>query len=659
MVAACIILASPPADAIDLQFTLVADIFGVVDIRNAGDGTGRLFLVTKDTGKVHILKDGSLLNNPFLDIGDRITSGPGGERGLLSLAFAPDYATSGLFYVWYTDQNGDTTLSRFSASDDPNLADTGSEEKLLVISQPFSNHNGGRLLFGHDGMLYLGTGDGGNTDGDRRGNGQAMDTLLGKIIRIDVNPALGPYGIPPDNPFINNDNALNEIWASGLRNPWRMSFDRLTGDLFISDVGQGAFEEINHQPASSTGGQNYGWNIMEGSECFRAEDCKQTGLTLPVAEYAHAFGCSVIGGEVYRGKAYPDLIGVYLYGDWCSGWIWGLSRIDGNWKAEVLTRNSPFKFETGNSIITFGEGEDGSVYLSNTIGIYLVSDGEVVAEPNFKINAGHSGAWFNPDTEGQGQFIDVVPATQFMFLAWFTFTDGASNNPDQQQWYTAQGNYSGNKADLILYETLGGQFDDPQETSINPVGEVTVSFSDCEQGQMVYSIDTDGRQGTVPLQRLIPESDDVCKEQSGQAAITTTEAVDINAGMDGSWVNNDTLGQGFLIDAHPNPDGGNFIFVAWFTYGEDTASGQRWLTAQGDFTGSTAAIDVYESTGGRFDDAQAVNVGKVGTMTIDFTDCSNAQLAYSLMDDDVEGDMEISRLIPGGQALCEELAGAD
>jgi hypothetical protein len=191
------------------------------------------------------------------------------------------------------------------------------------------------------------------------------------------------------------------------------------------------------------------------------------------------------------------------------------------------------------------------------------------------------------------------------------------------------------------------------------VGEVTLSFSDCAQGQMVYSIDTDGRQGIVPLQRLIPGSDDVCKEQSGQAAITTTEAVDINAGMDGSWVNNDTLGQGFLIDAHPNPDGGNFIFVAWFTYGEDTASGQRWLTAQGDFTGSTAAIDVYETIGGRFDDPQAVDVGKVGTMTIDFSDCSNAQLAYSLMDDDVEGDMEISRLIPGGQALCEELAGAD
>jgi len=278
------------------------------------------------------------------------------------------------------------------------------------------------------------------------------------------------------------------------------------------------------------------------------------------------------------------------------------------------------------------------------------------AGPLFTINAGHSGAWYNSDTSGQGQLIDVVPATQFMFLAWFTFTAAASNNPDEQHWYTAQGNYSGDTAELILYETLGGQFDDPQETSTNPVGTVTLSFTDCEQGQMVYSIDTDGREGTIPLERVIPGSGNVCEQQSNKEAITT-KAVDINAGMDGAWVNNDTLGQGFLIDAHPNPNGSNFIFVAWFTYGDDTASGQRWLTAQGDFTSSITAIDVYETTGGSFNDPKAVNVGKVGTMTIDFTDCSNAQLTYSLTDDDLAGDMAISRLIPGGQALCEELAG--
>ena len=283
----------------------------------------------------------------------------------------------------------------------------------------------------------------------------------------------------------------------------------------------------------------------------------------------------------------------------------------------------------------------------------------VFSDPlGFTINAGHSGAWYNPDTSGQGQLIEVVPEDQFMFLAWFTFTDASSSNPDQQHWYTAQGNYSGNTAELALHETLGGQFDDPQQTSTNPVGTVTVSFTDCEQGKMTYSIDTDGRQGTVPLERVIPGSGNVCEEHSGKAAITT-EAADINAGMDGAWANNDTLGQGFLIDAHSDPDGGNFIFVAWFTYGDDTASGQRWLTAQGNFEGSTAEIDIHETTGGSFDDAQLFDVDKVGTMTIDFTDCSNALLTYSLTDEGLASDMAISRLIPDGQALCEELYWVD
>jgi hypothetical protein len=216
---------------------------------------------------------------------------------------------------------------------------------------------------------------------------------------------------------------------------------------------------------------------------------------------------------------------------------------------------------------------------------------QMLAGNNFHINAGHSGAWYNPETSGQGQLIDVVPATHFMFLAWFTFTSSASNNPVEQQWYTASGNYSGDTAELILHETLGGQFDDPQEVSINPVGTVTVSFSDCEQGHMTYSIDIDGRVGTIPLERAIPGSGTVCEEQSSKAA-NTTEAVDINAGMDGAWYDADKPGQGFLIDAHPNPDGSNFIFVAWFTYGDDIASGQSWLTAEVNFEGSSAAIDV-------------------------------------------------------------------
>jgi hypothetical protein len=272
-----------------------------------------------------------------------------------------------------------------------------------------------------------------------------------------------------------------------------------------------------------------------------------------------------------------------------------------------------------------------------------------------QINAGHSGAWFNSETSGQGQFIDVEPETQFMFVSWFTFTDAASDHPFEQRWLTAQGNYSGNTAELDLWETLGGRFDDPQEVTRTRIGEVTLSFKDCEQGLMSYSIDEEELQGDFPLNRVIPGSGNVCEQLGGN----TIQAVDINAGMDGAWFDSDTPGQGFFIDAHVNPEGSNFIFVSWFTYGEQTASGQRWLTAQGGFEGSTAEIDVWETTGGSFDDPEPVSRTKVGTMSLDFTDCSNAQLTYSLPADSAEGDIAITRVIPGGQALCEELAGAE
>ena len=274
---------------------------------------------------------------------------------------------------------------------------------------------------------------------------------------------------------------------------------------------------------------------------------------------------------------------------------------------------------------------------------------------NAQINAGHAGAWFNSATSGQGQLIDVEPESQFMFVSWFTYTDAASDNPNEQQWYTAQGNYTGNTAVLDLFETLGGKFDDPKEVTTTRVGEVTLSFSDCEQGQMTYSLDEEGLQGTFPLLRVIPGSGNVCEELSGN----TTQAVDINAGMDGAWFDPDTSGQGYFIDAHPDPEGGNFIFVSWFTYGNATASGLRWLTAQGGFEGSMAEIDVFETTGGSFDDPQATSTTQVGTMSLDFTDCSNALLAYSLPANGAEGDMAITRVLPGGQALCEELSGAE
>jgi hypothetical protein len=288
--------------------------------------------------------------------------------------------------------------------------------------------------------------------------------------------------------------------------------------------------------------------------------------------------------------------------------------------------------------------DSGAVYVWHISGI-----------EDFTINAGIAGAWFNPDTTGQGQFIDVEPEEQFMFISWFTFTDAASDNPFEQQWFTAQGNYSDNTANLDLFETLGGKFDDPQMVTTTRIGEVTLSFSDCDFGHMTYSFDEGGLQGQFPLIRVISGSGNVCEELSGN----TTQAVDINAGMDGAWFDPNTSGQGYFIDAHPDPEGDNIIFVSWFTYGDETASGQRWLTAQGDFEGSIAEIDVFETTGGSFDQPQPISTTKVGTMIIDFTDCSNALLTYSLPADSAEGDIAITRAIPGGQALCEELAGAE
>jgi hypothetical protein len=273
----------------------------------------------------------------------------------------------------------------------------------------------------------------------------------------------------------------------------------------------------------------------------------------------------------------------------------------------------------------------------------------------FEINAGHAGAWFNPATSGQGQFIDVEPEKQFMFVSWFTYTDAASANPFEQRWLTAEGNYAGNTANLTLYETLGGRFDDPQAVNNTQVGEVSLVFGDCGQGQMTYSLDAEGLQGSFPLLRVIPGSGNVCDERSG----ITTQAVDIDAGMDGAWFDPNTSGQGFFIDSYLDPEGSNFIFVAWFTYGDDTASGQRWLTAEGSFEGSIAEMDVFETTGGSFDDPQIPSTTKVGTMSLDFTDCANAQLTYSLLANGAEGDIAITRVVPGGQALCEELTKAE
>lgn len=266
-----------------------------------------------------------------------------------------------------------------------------------------------------------------------------------------------------------------------------------------------------------------------------------------------------------------------------------------------------------------------------------------------EINPGHAGAWYNPETPGQGQLIDVETESKFLFLSWFTFTDTASENPNEQHWFTAQGNYSGNTADLIVYETLGGHFNDPQPVSIDPVGKATLSFSGCGLGEFTYAIEEWNLQGSFFLQRAIPGTENVCEERLGQSE----EPLEQNEGLDGAWFNEATPGQGFLIDAHPENE---FIFVAWFTFGEDTISGQRWLTAQGSLLGSKADLVLYETLGGSFDIPNPSETKAVGAMTIDFTNCSNAQLSYSIADEALAGEIDIGRAIPGTEALCEGLA---
>ncbi|MEW6744847.1 MAG: PQQ-dependent sugar dehydrogenase [Planctomycetota bacterium] len=327
----------------------------------------RLFIVEQRTARILILKNGSLLPDPFLDINSKVIDS-GNERGLLGLAFHPDYASNGSFYVNYNrNGDGDTVIARYHVSDtDPDRADPASEEILLLVDQPFENHNGGMLAFGPDGYLYIGLGDGGGA-GDPDCRAQRGDTLLGKMLRVtsDGQPA-------PGNPFLGDPTVLDEIWAFGLRNPWRYGFDRLTGDVYIADVGQNSWEEIDFQPAASTGGENYGWKVMEGNHCFSTSNCpggtppcNDPSFTDPIHEYSHSAGCSITGGYVYRGCTMPDLQGTYFFADYCSNKIWSF-RYDGTTLTDFTDRTAelePDGAPTINSISSFGEDALGELYI--------------------------------------------------------------------------------------------------------------------------------------------------------------------------------------------------------------------------------------------------------------------------------------------------------
>ena len=324
-------------------------------IAPAPDGTDRLYVAEQGGRVVRVdVDDGSV--REVLDLSDRIQTG--GEQGLLGLAFHPDFPQEDRLFVNYTDTAGDTVIAEYSSADG-RLIDPSSHRIVLTFDQPYANHNGGQIAFGPDGFLYIGTGDGGS-GGDPDDNGQSRDTLLGKILRIDVDADDGaPYAIPSDNPFAGDDDARGEIWALGLRNPWRFSFDRESDRLWIADVGQDVLEEVNRAPGDAAG-INYGWDEMEGSECYEpSSECNRAGKRTPVTQYSHDFGCSVTGGYVYRGSTFPDLQGAYVFGDFCSGTIWAVPE-----DAEPGTRPIELR-QTDLAISAFGEDVAGELYVSD------------------------------------------------------------------------------------------------------------------------------------------------------------------------------------------------------------------------------------------------------------------------------------------------------
>jgi glucose/arabinose dehydrogenase len=353
----------PPEGAEPVALELVASGLSFPLYLTSPDGDLRLFIVEKG-GTVRIVKGGTLLPNPFLDISERVSAG--GEQGLLGLAFHPQYATNGRFLVHYTDPAGETQVSGFRVSGDPDLADPASEVSVLQADQPFPNHNGGQLLFGPDGYLYVMLGDGGSA-GDPGGRGQSLADLLGSILRIDPLDG-GGYTVPPDNPFVGTAGASPEVWSYGLRNPWRATFDPATGDLYIGDVGQGRWEEVDVSTSADGAGRglNFGWNAMEGPDCFIAS-CDRDGLELPVLAYGHGDGCSITGGFVYRGAAIPALQGHYFYSDFCSGWV-------RSFRLENGAAADQFQWPTlapGGNVPSFGRDAAGELYVMSASGVVL------------------------------------------------------------------------------------------------------------------------------------------------------------------------------------------------------------------------------------------------------------------------------------------------
>jgi glucose/arabinose dehydrogenase len=349
--------------AVSVKLTpVVSGLASPVQVVSAGDGSGRLFVVEQG-GTVRIVKNSVLLPKPFLNIADLLSTG--GERGLLGIAFHPNYKNNGRFFVYFTRRgDGFLVINEYHrSSTNPDVATRVGARRIIIIAHPYANHNGGRMAFGRDGYLYIGTGDGGSA-GDPGNRAQNLGNLLGKMLRININGSVGSrhYLIPASNPYVGRP-GLNEIWSRGLRNPWGWSFDKVSGDLWIGDVGQDRYEEIDRAVVSTTRtslgrGVDYGWRIMEGRHCYRpATGCNKAGLKLPVVEYSHSEGCAVTGGYAYRGTAVPALYGRYVFGDFCSGQIWTISRTAGAPATKTLL------LSTSLNISSFGQDQQGELYV--------------------------------------------------------------------------------------------------------------------------------------------------------------------------------------------------------------------------------------------------------------------------------------------------------
>ena len=450
---------------------LISGLSAPVDIANAGDGSGRLFIV-EQSGKIRIVQNGTLLATPFLDIQSLVNSG--GERGLLGLAFHPQYAANGRFFVFYTTKplnglaDGDVVIARYQRSAvDANLADANSGQVILSVPHStFSNHNGGALRFGPDGYLYIGVGDGGS-GGDPNNNGQNRNTLLAKILRIDINATT--YAIPPTNPFVTVPGARPEIWAYGLRNPFRFSFDRVTGDFYIGDVGQDAREEVNRQAAGSAGGANYGWRIFEGLSCFNSPTLPPNCTTppadyvSPIFDYPHVGSASITGGYVYRGASTPDLLGKYIFADFVQSKIW-FSPGDAGANFTQLSSLSQ-------QVSTFGESESGELYLANySTGIVYSFSSSTDTTPDAFTFAGARNVSLNTAAVSNAVKITGLGTNANISVAGGEYSIGCTAA------FTATPGTIANNATVCVRHTSGNAYNASVTTTLT-VGTVTAAFT--------------------------------------------------------------------------------------------------------------------------------------------------------------------------------------